>query len=77
MKCQVLGFVRSSFTDEKSGQLISGYYIWVAYPSRRITGCLSKRLFLLDGKCSYIPQVEDMVMVSFNMYGKVEDIVSV
>ena len=74
---EVVGFAHSQFTAKDTGQVITGYNIYVQYEDKHVTGYKCERFYLADGKCDYRPQLGDRIQVRYNRYGKVESIISV
>lgn len=71
---EVVGFSRSQFQAQDNQQMISGYMIYLKYEDKNTTGFRFERIFLSDGKCTYVPNLGDVVNVSYNRYGKVQSV---
>lgn len=71
---EVVGFSRSQFQAQDNQQTISGYMIYLKYEDKNTTGFRFERIFLSDGKCNYVPNLGDIVSISYNKYGKVQSV---
>lgn len=72
---KVIGFRKSEFTAQDTGELIKGYNLYLAGPQDHVEGVACERVFLSEKKMDgYTPSLEDEVRVSYNRYGKVQSI---
>ena len=76
-KMQVIGYRNVSFKDDKTNKEITGISIYTTCEDDRVTGLMAEKLFLGNRILSdthYTPKVGDIVVVSYNKYGKPDDI---
>lgn len=69
---EVIGYRKTQFTAQDTGELIQGYNLFLTSPKENVIGLSCQRVFLsmkkLDG---YIPELGDQVSLIYNEYGKV------
>lgn len=71
---KLVGFEGKSFTFE-DGKSVNGFYIFVEEERKGVTGIATDRVFISDNKMNgYIPVLGDEVMISFNRWGKPQEI---
>ena len=66
MKVIVLGERKVSFEDKKTGEVVKGTSIYVAYPDEDVKGHMADKVFIKDGADVFLPDFE---------YGQVYDFV--
>lgn len=71
---EVVGFARSHFKPQDSGNEITGWNIYTQSEDDNVTGVRTERFYLNDGKCDYVPALGDCIRVLYNRYGKVDAI---
>lgn len=55
MKVTVLGKRNVSFADNKTGELVEGTSIYVAYPAEGVKGVMTDKIFVKDGSDVFVP----------------------
>lgn len=75
---EIVGLRRYSFTDEKTGELVSGYTIYLQWEEDKTEGVCCEAVSLKDEKLAgYVPAIGDKVRVGMNRYGRADFIVKV
>ncbi|MCQ5129830.1 hypothetical protein NE562_09175 [Butyricicoccus faecihominis] len=74
MKVTYLGKGDTSFTDQKTGELVEGMRIFYAYADPHVDGMASAKFFIKKGSQVRLPdglKPNDSLNLEFNQYGKV------
>lgn len=72
---ELVGYRRSAFTAQDTGERISGYNLYLEEQDENVEGVRTDRVFLSDKKMNgYIPRVGDQLEVVYNRYGKVSEL---
>ena len=73
---EVIGFRKSQFTAQDTGELIQGYSLFLtSEEDERVTGKSCERVFLSLKKLGgYEPELGDHVELVYNRYGKVDHV---
>lgn len=76
---KVVGYQRVVFTPKDSDKEIRGFSIILLtpYAKGKGEGYVAEKIFMTDDKldfCAYAPKLDDEVRVTYNKYGKAEDI---
>lgn len=76
-KWKVVGYRSVDFKDDRGNQ-VSGYKLYLARQpeTQNIFGLETQSLFISKAYVDYVPKENDMVVISFNRYGKVASIAS-
>ena len=75
-ECKVIGFQKIDFKDQKTGNQVSGYNLFlISQPeSDRITGTVCEKIFISSQYVDYVPALNDNIVILYNRYGKVSSI---
>ncbi len=72
---ELVGYRRSSFPAKDTGEVISGYNLFLTGVADNVVGVAVERVFLSDRKLGdYKPQLGDTIELVYNRYGKVGSI---
>lgn len=72
---KVVGFRKTEFTAKDTGELISGYNLFLLGPQEHVEGEACERVFLSEKKMGdYLPIIGDDIRVIYNRYGKVSSV---
>lgn len=74
-KWKVVGYRKVDFKDQ-DGRPVKGYTLFLARQSddEYITGLEVQKIFISSERVAYVPAENDYVGLSYNRYGKVQDI---
>ena len=75
-KCKVIGFQKIDFKDQKTGNQVQGYSLFVtsAPDNDKIVGTKCEKIFIASQYVDYVPALGDDIMILYNRYGKVSSI---
>lgn len=73
---KVVGMKLASFTDKKTGEVISYGKIYVTYESKNVTGLQTEEITVKPDMVNMV-KVGQEIDVLYNKYGKVQQIVPV
>ncbi len=69
---EVIGYRKTQFTAQDTGELIQGYSLFLTSEEENVTGLSCERVFLSLKKLGgYEPELGDHVELVYNRYGKV------
>lgn len=73
MKVTYLGKSTTSFSDQRTGELVEGTRIFYAYADPNVDGMASGKFFVRKGSSILLPDVKpnEIMNLEFNQYGKV------
>lgn len=75
-KCKVIGYQKIDFKDQKTGNQVSGYNLFlISEPeTTNITGTKCEKIFISSQYVDYTPALNDDIVILYNRYGKVSSI---
>lgn len=73
---EIVGLRPYDFKDEKSGDTISGYSVYLQWEEEEVAGIACEKLSVSMSKLQdYDPALGDRVLIGYNKYGKCDFIV--
>ena len=74
-KWKVVGFRKVDFKDQ-NGQQIKGYTLFLARDPEddKVTGLEVQKVFISSDRVPYTPAEGDFIGITYNRYGKIQDI---
>lgn len=72
---EVVGFRSINFTDQKTGNNVTGTTLYVERPAENnhVTGMECQKIFV-PSSIRYEPAVGDSVQITYNRYGKISSV---
>ena len=78
MTKEIVGLRRYSFTDQKTGEVVEGYSIYLQWEDQQVSGVACEQISIsvkkLDG---YVPALGDIVRVGYNRYNRPDFVIQV
>lgn len=75
-KCKVIGYQKIDFKDQKTGNRVQGYNLFLTSEpdNDKIVGVKCEKLFIASQYVDYSPVLNDEIVILYNRYGKVSSI---
>lgn len=78
MTKEIVGLKRYSFTDQKTGQVVAGYSIYLQWEDKQVSGVACEQISISDKKLDgYVPALGDIVRVGYNRYNRADFVIQV
>lgn len=73
---EIVGLRPYEFTDQKTGEVVSGYGVFLQWQEENVNGMACEAVSLKTEKLEgYVPKIGDLVRVGYNKYQKCDFII--